>query len=276
MVNLEQELEQPQQSSSAPFVVSSVPAGDAAEVRVTPEELTQALSAVESRREQSSQHLASTIRLGEAVDQLGLGVTPEELLAEIVAQRSRAMHPPVVVVRKGLGEWQRRALIAALCLSVFPAAFVGLYFATHQPRTAAEIADAAQWSLTSASYPTLAEVSDGNYVKCDLVTLQLLAHGANYRQTRVVDLNEKDSAGLWSIVKRKGKVLVRCFAPQEQAVGIMNGKAGRVIPYESQAKYAGYMALEAPVSLFKDAARAKKVYSSSGGRLYDVLELPAR
>ncbi len=62
-------------------------AASPAQIRVTPEELAKALAAVEARREQSSREAAGTIPIGEAVQQLGFDVTPEEIWAEVQAGR---------------------------------------------------------------------------------------------------------------------------------------------------------------------------------------------
>ena len=64
-------------------VVSSLPA---AQVRVTPQELAAALARIEARQGEQE----GTIPLGDAVQELGLNTTPEELLREIEAGRARS------------------------------------------------------------------------------------------------------------------------------------------------------------------------------------------
>ncbi len=59
----------------------------AAQVRVTPEELAAALSQIEGRKEAGQRHADGTIPIGEAVQQLGIDTTPEEVLAEVQALR---------------------------------------------------------------------------------------------------------------------------------------------------------------------------------------------
>ena len=66
----------------------------AAQVRVTPQELASALARLEARREEGQQHQEGTVALGEAVQELGLPVTPEELLREVQAGRAQAQTPP--------------------------------------------------------------------------------------------------------------------------------------------------------------------------------------
>ena len=67
-----------------------------AQIRVTQEELTQALAALEDRkqeaarrREEEERYLAQTIPIGQAVQDLRLDATPEEVWAEVQAQRQR-------------------------------------------------------------------------------------------------------------------------------------------------------------------------------------------
>src|SRR5262249_30805205 len=61
----------------------------AAEVRVSAQELAEAVEAVETRRNAAEQANFDTITLGEAVQHLSLDMTPEELLTELRARRVR-------------------------------------------------------------------------------------------------------------------------------------------------------------------------------------------
>jgi hypothetical protein len=76
---------------------SSEPKVDLPQHRVTPEELTRALAAIEARQQEAAQrqeetdrYLAETIPVDEAVRELNLPVTPEEVWAEVQAQREAA------------------------------------------------------------------------------------------------------------------------------------------------------------------------------------------
>ena len=57
--------------------------------RVTPDELNRALAALEARKQAEAQHLAGTIPIEEAVTQLHLDATPDEIWAEVQSQRNR-------------------------------------------------------------------------------------------------------------------------------------------------------------------------------------------
>ncbi len=65
----------------------------AAQTRVTPEELAHAIATLEARRLDAERVQAGTIPIGEAVRELNLDATPEEVLAEVRTQR-QAQTPP--------------------------------------------------------------------------------------------------------------------------------------------------------------------------------------
>lgn len=97
--------------------VEPVPAAEAAKVRVTPEELVRAMAAIEARREQEARERDGTIAIGDAVQELGLNATPEEILAAVQAQRVRQVQP---VTRSGRPLLRRAVLtVAALTLGLF-------------------------------------------------------------------------------------------------------------------------------------------------------------
>jgi len=67
----------------------------AAQTRVTPEELAHAIASLEARRLDAERVQAGTIPIGEAVRELNLDATPEEVLAEVRAQRAaQSASPP--------------------------------------------------------------------------------------------------------------------------------------------------------------------------------------
>lgn len=68
--------------------VSTSPAESA---RITPEELTQALASIEARNEAEAARLAGTIPIDQAVSELRLDSTSDEIWAEVQAQRAKAI-----------------------------------------------------------------------------------------------------------------------------------------------------------------------------------------
>jgi hypothetical protein len=59
----------------------------AAQMRIKTEELARAVAAIEARRQGEAQALVGTLVIGEAVEELSLDMTPEEILAEVKAQQ---------------------------------------------------------------------------------------------------------------------------------------------------------------------------------------------
>ena len=62
----------------------------AAQIRVTSEELAQAINALEASRDEAARHLAGTVPIGEVVKELKLEATPEEIWAQVQKQRAQA------------------------------------------------------------------------------------------------------------------------------------------------------------------------------------------
>ena len=60
----------------------------AAQIRVTPEELAAALSALEADKQEAVRHRESTVPIGEVVSEMNLEVTPDEVWAQVQKQRS--------------------------------------------------------------------------------------------------------------------------------------------------------------------------------------------
>lgn len=83
----------------------------AAKVRVTPEELAAAISRLEARKDADERQVDGTIPIGEAVQQLGLEATPEEILDEVRA--ARASKP-----KRRLGLRDRLGVAALVVLSL--------------------------------------------------------------------------------------------------------------------------------------------------------------
>jgi len=92
-------------------VVSSPPA---AQVRVTPEELATALSRIEAKKDAGQRHVDGTIPIGEAMQQLGVDTTPEEVLAEVQAIRQE----PRKAEKRRPSSRQRLALLSGAGLGL--------------------------------------------------------------------------------------------------------------------------------------------------------------
>lgn len=71
----------------------------AAQVRVTSEELAQAINALEASKDEAARHLAGTVPIGEVVKELNLEATPEEVWAQVQRQRAQAAQEEAARVR---------------------------------------------------------------------------------------------------------------------------------------------------------------------------------
>ena len=88
---------------------------DAARVRVKPDELARAVAAVQARKEAEARYLAETVAIGETVQDLGLDLTPEEVLAEIEAQRTETRPIPCRSARRSCPSRSRVRRPTARC-----------------------------------------------------------------------------------------------------------------------------------------------------------------
>jgi hypothetical protein len=93
----------------------------AAQVRVTPEELASAIARLEARKDASQRNLAGTIHIGEAVEQLGIEATSEEVFAEVRAGRA-------ITPKRRAALWDRVWLTASVGMAFFGVAVSSWHF----------------------------------------------------------------------------------------------------------------------------------------------------
>ena len=178
----------------------------AAQVRVTPEELATAVSRIEARKDTDQRRAEGTIPIEEAVQQLGLQVTPEEVLAEVRAGRQRQ-----TMTRKRLPPIAER-LVLSLGLGGI---LLGLGLggsALSQMRSHEVVASVSTSSATSrhilldpnllvgdrtGKLVMLSEVGDDQPVHC------------RYSDGRFQQFSPENNVELWQLVKHGGKVYVR-------------------------------------------------------------------
>lgn len=177
----------------------------AANVRVTPEELAAALARLEARQGERE----GTIPLGDAVQELGLNATPEELLHEIEAGRSRPQenHP-----RTRLSRRLRVGLSGLAAGVLLLGSLFALRTAAPTPPPPAVFASAAKPQAHSIGIPdtllvrrpdgkmaVLSEVPDGQPVLCDLAATDTGATLTNW----------SSGDGHWTLIKHGGRVYLR-------------------------------------------------------------------
>ena len=208
--------------------------------RVTPEELSRALAALEGRKQAEAQRLAGTIPIEEAVTQLHLDATPDEIWAEVQAQRNKPAadsktfaeadaarraqsaqeypaHTPAqanLSAQSGGRRWRGIRVIAPL-LFVWFLFHNGIipHFGGHAPHAAAPI------------LRPLAQIPDGKEVFADDSALVQLSEGKSPAQ---VTVSENVDGNRWTLVKIGGHVYLRAFVAYTDSLQTLQGKALKV------------------------------------------------
>ena len=182
------------------------PSQSAAQVRVTPEELAAAVTALQIRKEGSP----GTIAIGDAVDELGLDVTPEEVLAEVEACRIKQRYS-----EKRPSKQRLKALLAGLTVLVGISAWgISQQFVSHPdvetqtltttsfipPATPAPVRVTAPPTLVvvdpSGKRMMLSEVSDNQPVTC-------AQYGGHFQQESSIE------PFTWTLIKYNGNIYLR-------------------------------------------------------------------
>lgn len=191
-----------------PQTTETPKAGEAARVRVTTRELADAMASLQARKEAAARRMEGSIPLGEAIQELQLDATPEELLAEVQAQRARVPKPARSSV------W---AMLAALVpASVFLIGFTVAHLSdgASAPPAPIMVSTPTPSTLTISAPPatlvqdnsgptpvlrTLGEVQNERPVLCAL----------SQTDSSVAFVNFSNPASTWTLIKHDGRVYVR-------------------------------------------------------------------
>ena len=213
-----------------PETLSGERLSTASQTRVTPEELAQALAAIETRKQAEVSRLAGTIPISQAVSELNLDSTPEEILAEVQAQREQIQREQaeqqaqagqqrqaaqqadrqfVAPQARRRGRWAR--LVAPLFF-VWLLAHNGLlpHFGTHSTHIAAPI------------LRSLAQVPDGKEVYADDAALVQISEGKPQAQ---ITVSENATGNRWTMVKIGAHVYLRGYIASTDSLQPLRGKA---------------------------------------------------
>ena len=212
----------------------------AAQVRVTPEELAAAISRIEARKDAGQRDQEGTIPIGEAVQQLGLEATPEEVLAEVQAIRQEPMR-----AKKRPSHRLRLAWVSALGLGLI--GLVGWWSVPHPTESEAPAAMTVDMSPPQAAPKAisldpnllvgdatgrlvmLSEVGDNQPVRCTF-------NNAGSTFSQYFPSNAQDS---WTLIKHDGQVYVRgrtlkmsskVFSSEGADVTAIDNDPGFVVP----------------------------------------------
>ncbi len=204
------------------------------QARVTPEELTQALAAIESRKQAEASRLAGTIPIGDAIADLHLDSTPEDIWAEVQSQRAKAdasqaqsspessaeqkaqrgakvgvqVRQQSVTPRRG---WRKSGLIGMVLVGwlVFHNAF-GSQSGHHVPT-----------HVAAPILRPLAQIPDGQEVYADDPALVQVSEGKPVAQ---ITVSENESGNRWKIFRRGSHVYLRGYIESADSLQPLQGK----------------------------------------------------
>lgn len=222
---------------AVPEPPSSIPPITVAQARVTPDELSSALAAIEARRQAEAAHLAGTIPIDQAVSDLHLDSTPDEIWAEVKTQREKASlpktapveqppqaAPPLSVSRPAVRHRGWRRLLAPV-----PFLVIGVLMSTGVIPHNFTPHGFSPSLLTDKHFPTaapvltpLSAVPDGTEVFADDAALSQISKGTPAAQVAV---SRNPSGSRWTLVKMGGHVYLHGFTASANSLTSLAGKA---------------------------------------------------
>ncbi len=194
----------------------------AAQVRVTAEEFARAVARHQARREEAAQKLEGTVSLGEAVQELNIDITPEELLAEVQAARAEAQVAHVAPQVRRRPRWGLFAASAGL-LAFFSVYSLRILVPVNSSLTTSpavvQVTEPVTPSVVPVTAPDTILVQDTSGPKPVLRTLQEIPDNVSVRcgltqtdgHTTLADFSNPNSA--WTLIKHEGQVYIRGWIP---------------------------------------------------------------
>ncbi len=210
----------------------STPPLTVSQMRVTPDELTQALAAIEVRRQAD----ARTIPLDQAVSELHLDSTSDEIWEEVKTQREkaslskaapveqprRAAQPLTVsmpVVRVRSGGW-RRLIAPILVIGVLMSAGVIPHNFTPHGFSPSLLTDKHFPAAAPILHP-LSAVPDGTEVYADDAALIQVSEGKPAAQ---ITVSVNATGNRWNLIKTGGHVYLRGYIENTDSFKPLQGK----------------------------------------------------
>lgn len=218
---------------------TTVPAGQA---RVTPEELSKAIAAIEARKQAEANRLAGTIPLQEAVSGLHLDSTPEEIWSEVQSQRVKATAPDpqsFAEADAARREQLRRTQIAPSASQIWPFLRLNSRLSGRPKKRWMKILTPILliWVLvesgigarihfhhtgtTPSVMQSLAQIPDGKEVYADNTALIQASEGKPISQITVYENEDKNQ---WAVEKIKGHLYLRGYIPQTDSLSSLQNK----------------------------------------------------
>lgn len=189
----------------------------AAQTRIKTEELAKAVAALEARRQRETRLREDTLPIGDAVQELGLEATPEEILAEVQQQRASQRATRTLRMRRKAGFLTATAITLSLIginIHVFPNASG----AQDRPVNTATLSSLEAQILVRQDTPrgslirTLTEIPDGQTTFCspDAVYHASIIGGSPYADKEANKINEQSLPEMtWPVVKYQGRLYLR-------------------------------------------------------------------
>jgi hypothetical protein len=193
---------------------------------LTARELAEAVTSLEVKKSGLNGR-PHTIRLGDAISQLDIDASPEELIAEVQELRATRQEQ----LRLGLRFRRRARVLAALCGLV--TLLVGIEWWEDRQNTApvpsiASPTPVVQAVSQSEPYPHLRDVPNGLPVGVEYPTIADLAVGKDLGQIRVDARMSEDTlpqdGKIWRIEKTGDRFQVHAWAEQSEALRAANGQ----------------------------------------------------
>ena len=205
-----------------------------AQARVTPDELAKALAAIEARRQAEAAHLAGTIPIEQAVSDLHLDSTSDEIWAEVQAQRTKAAtvreQPPRLKPREAVQPvgtervtrrrgW-RRLVAPVLVIGVLMSTGVIPHnFGPHG--FSPSLITPKNIPTTAPKLEPLSAVPDGVDVFADAAALTQISEGKPAAQ---ISVSENASGNRWTVSRRGGHIYLRGFTEHAADLAELTGK----------------------------------------------------
>jgi len=205
----------------------SVSPASVSQARVTPDELTQALAAIEAREQAEASRLAGTIAIDQAVSDLHLDSTSDEIWAEVQDQRAKAaarqVGPPqmqakprlIAPLTKRFRGWPVLIAPAIALWVVFSAVISGNHHQALSTTTQPAISTAAP------ILRPLAVETEGRGVYADDTALVQLSEDKPLSQ---VIISGNPSGNRWKLFRYKGHVYLRGYVPSADTLQELQGK----------------------------------------------------
>ena len=189
----------------------------AAPPRVTPEELSRALAAIEARRQSEAARLAGTIPIDQAVTELHLDSTSEEIWAEVQAHRAAAVptqaqtaKPQLIAQRpRRRRAWSGFLAPVVLVGALLYAGVIPHHFGGHSPRAAAPV------------LRSLSQIPDGKEVYADDSALVQVSEGKPPAQ---ITVSENATGNRWAMVKIGPHVYLHGYIARTSTLQPLQGK----------------------------------------------------